>query len=69
MRSHPSRVLIVRAHALELFISAASIILGIVLWLAMKDSNSGLNLLGGAAFVVAGIMLFASAMRTILKYR
>jgi hypothetical protein len=68
MRSHPSRVLIVRAHALELFISAASIILGIFLWLAMKDSNSGANLLAGAALVVAGIILFVSAMRTILKY-
>ena len=62
------RVLIVRAHALELFISAASIILGIFLWLAMKDSNSGVDLLAGAALVVAGIILFASAMKTILKY-
>jgi uncharacterized membrane protein HdeD (DUF308 family) len=68
MRSHPSRVLIVRAHALELFISAASIILGIFLWLAMKDSNSGVNLLAGAALLVAGIILFVSAMKTILKY-
>jgi hypothetical protein len=68
MRSHPSRVLIVRAHAVELFISAASIILGIFLWLAMKDSNSGVNLLAGSALVVAGIILFASAMKTILKY-
>lgn len=68
MRSHPSRVLIVRAHALELFISAASIILGIFVWLAMEDSNSAANLLAGATLVTAGIILFASATKTILKY-
>jgi hypothetical protein len=69
MRSHRSRVLIVRTHALEkLFISAASIILGIFVWLAMEDSNSGANLLAGATLVAAGIILFASAMKTILKY-
>ena len=57
-----------RAHALELFISGAAITLGIFVWLAMKDSNSGFNLLAGAGLVVAGIILFASAMKTILKY-
>jgi hypothetical protein len=35
----------------------------------MKDSNSGVSLLAGAALVVAGIILFFSAMKTILKYR
>ena len=64
----PPRALIVRAHALEIFISAAAITLGIFVWLSMKDSNSGFNLLAGAALVVAGIILFASAMKTILKY-
>jgi len=34
----------------------------------MKDSNSGVNLLAGAGLLVAGIILFASAMKTILKY-
>ena len=64
----PPRVLVLRAHALEIFISGAAITLGIFVWLSMKDSNSGVNLLVGAALVVAGVILFASAMRTILKY-
>ena len=64
----PPRALIVRAHALEIFFSGAAIILGLFLWFSMKDSNSGVNLLAGAALVVAGIILFASAMKTILKY-
>jgi hypothetical protein len=68
MPLNPPRVLILRAHALELFISAASITLGIFVGLAMKDSNSGVNLLAGAALVVAGIILLVSAMKTILKY-
>jgi hypothetical protein len=68
MALSPPRVLILRAHALEIFISSAAITLGIFVWLSMKDSNSGFNLLAGAALVVAGIILFASAMKTILKY-
>ena len=68
MPSSPPRALIVRAHALEIFLSGAAIILGFFLWFSMKDSNSGVNLLAGAALVVAGIILFASAMKTILKY-
>ena len=35
---------------------------------AMKDSNSGVNLLAGAALVVAGIILLVSATKTIVKY-
>jgi hypothetical protein len=68
MPLNPPRVLILRAHALEIFISAAAITLGIFVWLSMKDSNSGVNLLVGAALLVAGVILFVSAMRTILKY-
>ena len=68
MPSNPPRVLILRAHALEIFISVASITLGIFVWLSMKDSNSGVNLLVGTALLVAGVILFGSAMRTILKY-
>jgi hypothetical protein len=64
----PPRALIVRAHALEIFISGAAITLGIFVWLSMKDSNSGFNLLAGAALLVSGIILFVSAMKTILKY-
>jgi hypothetical protein len=68
MPLNPTRALVVRAHALEIFISGAAITLGIFVWLSMKDSNSGFNLLAGAALVVAGIILFVSAMKTILKY-
>jgi hypothetical protein len=68
MPLHAPRVLILRAHAVEIFISVASITLGIFVWLSMKDSNSGVNLLVGAALVVAGVILLGSALRTILKY-
>ena len=68
MPLNPPRVLIVRAHALEIFISVVAIALGIFVWLSMKDSNSGVNLMVGAALLVAGVILFASAMRTIVKY-
>ena len=67
MPLNPPRVLILRAHALEIFISVASITLGIFVWLSMKDSNSGVNLLVGTGLLVAGVILFGSAMRTILK--
>src|ERR1700726_990557 len=68
MPLNPPRVPILRAHALEIFISGAAITLGIFMWLSMKDSNSGVNLLAGAAFLVAAVILFISAMKTILKY-
>jgi len=68
MPSNPPRVLILRAHVLEIFISVGAIALGIFVWSSMKDSNSGVNILVGAALLVAGIILFVSAMRTILKY-
>ena len=68
MPLNPSRVLIVRAHALEISISGAAITLGVFVWLSMKDSNSGINVLVGAALLVAGVILLGSALRTILKY-
>jgi len=68
MPLNPPRVLIVRAHALELFLSVASITLGLFVWLSLKDSNSGINVLVGAALLVAGVILLGSALRTILKY-
>ena len=68
MPLNPPRVLILRAHALEIFISVASITLGIFVWLSLKDSNSGVNILVGTALLVAGVILFGSAMRTILKH-
>ena len=68
MPLNPPRVLIVRAHALALFLSVASITLGLFVWLSLKDSNSGINVLVGAALLVAGVILLGSALRTILKY-
>jgi hypothetical protein len=68
MALSPPRILILRAHVLEIFISGAAITLGIFVWLSMKDSDSGFNLLAGVVLVVAGIILFASALKTILKY-
>ena len=68
MPLNPPRVLIVRAHALEIFTSVAAVTLGLFVWLSTKDSNSGVNILAGAALLVAGVILFASALRTILKY-
>jgi hypothetical protein len=68
MALKPQRALVLRARAVELFISGAAITLGLFVWISMKDSNSGVNLLAGAGLLVAGIILFVSAMKTILKY-
>jgi hypothetical protein len=67
MPLNPPRALIVTAHTLEIFISAAAITLGLFLWLSMNDSNSGVNLLAGAALLVAGMILLFLATKTILK--
>jgi hypothetical protein len=48
------RILLLRAHLLEMIISGAAIGLGLFLWLSMSPSNSGINLLAGAALLVAG---------------
>ena len=69
MPLNPSRVLIVRAHALEISISGAAMTLGVFVWLSMKDSNSGINVLVGAALLVAGVIVFLLAMKSILKYK
>ena len=68
MPVNPPRVLIMKAHLLEIFISGAAITLGIFVWVSTKNSNSGINLLAGAGLLVAGIILLVSAMKTILKY-
>jgi hypothetical protein len=62
------RILLLRAHLLEMVISAAAIGLGLFLWLSMSPSNSGINLLAGAALLVAGLIVFVFAMKSILKY-
>jgi hypothetical protein len=62
-------LLLLRAHLLELIITGAAVGLGLFMWLSMNPSNSGINLLAGAALLVAGLMVFVFAMKVILKYR
>ena len=58
MPLNPPRALILRAHLLEMIISVAAIGLGLFMWLSMNGSNSGINLLAGAALLVAGLVVF-----------
>lgn len=62
------RVLLLRAHLLELIISGAAVGLGLFMWLSRNPSNSGINLLAGAVLLVAGLIVFIFAMKSILKY-
>jgi hypothetical protein len=62
------RLLVLRAHLLELIISGAAIGLGLFMWISMTGSNSGINLLAGAALLVAGFIVFIFAMKSVLKY-
>jgi hypothetical protein len=68
MHINTPRVLMLKAHLLEMIISGAAIGLGTFLWLSMSGSNSGVNLLAGAALLVAGFVVFIFAMKSILKY-
>jgi hypothetical protein len=63
------RILILRAHLLEMFISAGFIAVGLFMWLSMNASNSGITLLAGTALLVAGVIVFLLAMKSILKYK
>ena len=63
------RPLILQAHILEMIISTAAIGLGLFMWLSMNGSNSDINLLAGAALLVAGFIVFIFAMKNILKSR
>jgi hypothetical protein len=68
MLSNSPRILVLRAHLLEMIISGAAIGLGLFMWLSMSGSNSGINLLAGAALLVAGFIVFIFALKAILKY-
>jgi hypothetical protein len=68
MLSNSPRILVLRAHLLEMIISGAAIGLGLFMWLSMNGSNSGINLLAGAALLVAGFIVFIFTMKSILKY-
>jgi len=67
MQSNSPRALLLRAHLLGIIISAAAIGLGVFLWVSIGSANSGLNLLAGAAFLVAGLIVLVFAMKSILK--
>lgn len=60
------RVLILRAHLLELLISIAFVGLALFVW--WGRSGSDVSLLVGAAMLVAGATVFLLAMRSILKH-
>jgi hypothetical protein len=62
------RLLVLRAHLLEMIISVVAIGLGLFMWVSMNGSNSGVNLLAGAAFLVGGFVVFIFAMKAVLKY-
>ena len=61
------RVLVLRAHFIELVISVACIGAASVIWLSMGLFNSDLSLFTGAALMVAGVIVFVLAMKSILK--
>lgn len=63
-----NRVLILRAHVLEMIIAGVVITLGIFVGLPINDSGSGINLLSEAALLVAGVVGFLLTMKAILKY-
>jgi hypothetical protein len=69
MPLNPLRLLVFRAHLLEMIISAAAVGLGLFMWISMTGSNSGINLLADAALLVAGIVVFIFAMKNVLKSR
>jgi hypothetical protein len=62
------RILILRGHLLEMFISGGFIAVGLFIW-SMNGSNSGMTLLAGTALVVAEVIVFLLAMKSILKYK
>jgi hypothetical protein len=63
------RALLLRAHLLEIIISAAAIGLGVFMWVSMSSSNSGINLLAGAVLLVAGLIVFVFAIKSILRFK
>jgi hypothetical protein len=51
-----------------MIISSGCIAAGVFMWISMNGSNSGIALLVGAALLVAGVIIFLSAMKIVLKY-
>ena len=48
MLSNSPRIMVLRAHLLEMIISGAAIGWGLFMWLSINGSNSGINLLASA---------------------
>ncbi len=69
MQTNSPRGLMLQAHLLELVISGAAIVLGLFMWISRNDSNSDINLIAGAVLLIAGLIVFAFAMKSILKYK
>ena len=66
MQLNPIRVLILRAHLLEMIISIAFIALALFMW--WGRSNSDVTLFAGAALLVAGAMVLLFAIKSIVKH-
>ena len=69
MKIKSPRVLLLRAHLLEIIVSVAAIGLGVFMWVSISSSNSGINLLAGAVLLVAGLIVFVFAMKSILNFK
>jgi hypothetical protein len=63
------RILVLRAHLLEMIISVTAMGLGLFMWLSMSRSNSGINLLAGAVLFVGGLVVLAFALKSVLKFK
>ena len=54
---------------MEIIISAGAIGLGVFMWVSMSSANSDINLLAGAALLVAGLIVFVFAMKSIFTFK
>ncbi|MDX6711026.1 MAG: hypothetical protein QOH96_2042 [Blastocatellia bacterium] len=61
--------MLLRAHLLEMIVSGAAIGLGVFMWISMTGSNSGINLLAGAALLTAGLIVLLFALKSILRFK
>jgi hypothetical protein len=69
MQINSPRVMLLRAHLLEMIVSGAAIGLGVFMWISMTGSNSGINLLAGAALLTAGLIVLLFALKSILRFK
>jgi len=69
MQVRSPRGFLLRAHLVEIIISAGAIGLGVFMWVSMSSANSDINLLAGAALLVAGLIVFVFAMKSIFTFK